>query len=42
MHPRFGRFAEGIVELANVAYFAGLAALAAALARLSLDLRRVG
>jgi gliding motility-associated transport system permease protein len=42
LHPRFGRFAEGIVELQNLAYFAGLAVVCAGLTRLSLDVRRMG
>jgi ABC-2 type transport system permease protein len=41
MHPRYGSFAEGVVNLEHVAYFAGLALVAAALARLSFDWRRV-
>lgn len=41
IHPRYGAFAEGIVSLANVAYFLGLALVAAAVARFSFDLRRV-
>jgi ABC-2 type transport system permease protein len=42
LHPRYGSFAEGIVTLANIVYFLGLAAVGMALARLSFDLRRVG
>jgi ABC-2 type transport system permease protein len=42
LHPRYGSFSEGVVELENVAYFAGVALLAMALARFSFDLRRVG
>jgi ABC-2 type transport system permease protein len=41
LHGRYGSFAEGIVSLANVAYFAGIAAVALALARFSFDVRRV-
>lgn len=41
MHPRYGSFAEGVVRLEHIAYFAGLALVAAALARLSFDWRRV-
>jgi len=41
MHPRYGSFAEGIVNLEHFAYFAGLAWVAAALARFSFDWRRV-
>jgi hypothetical protein len=42
LHPRYGSFAEGVVALENVAYFAGVALVAMALARFSFDLRRVG
>ena len=35
------RFAEGIVNLANLAYFLGVAMVAAAVARFSFDWRRV-
>jgi ABC-2 type transport system permease protein len=42
LHPRFGSFSEGIVALENVVYFAGLALVSMAAARLSFDLRRVG
>jgi ABC-2 type transport system permease protein len=42
LHPRYGSFSEGVVSLANVAYFAGVALVAVALARFSFDLRRVG
>ena len=41
MHPRYGSFAEGIVNLEHFAYFAGLGLVAAALARFSFDWRRV-
>jgi ABC-2 type transport system permease protein len=41
LHLRYGSFAEGIVNLANLAYFLGLALVAAALARFSFDWRRV-
>jgi ABC-2 type transport system permease protein len=41
LHPRFGRFAEGLVRLADLAYFAGFVAVAFALARLSLAQVRV-
>ena len=41
LHPRYGSFAEGVVALANVVYFAALALVAMALARFSFDLRRV-
>jgi len=42
LHPRYGSFAEGIVTLANVVYFAGIALVGMAVARFSFDLRRVG
>jgi len=41
MHPRYAAFSEGIVDFANVAYFVGLALVAASVARLSFDWRRV-
>ena len=41
LHPRYGSFAEGIVNLEHFAYFVGLAAVAGALARFSFDWRRV-
>lgn len=41
LHPRYGSFAEGIVNLANLVYFAGLALVAFAVARFSFDWRRV-
>ena len=41
LHLRYGSFAEGIVSLANLAYFLGLALVAAAVARFSFDWRRV-
>ncbi len=41
LHPRYGPFAEGIVSLANLAYFFGLSLVAASVARLSFDWRRV-
>jgi len=41
LHPHYSAFAEGIVGLENVAYFAGLAIVGLALARFSFDLRRV-
>ena len=42
LHPRYGSFAEGIVSLANIFYFAGFALVGMAIARFSFDLRRVG
>ncbi len=42
LHPRYGSFSEGIVALANVAYFVGIALIGMAVARFSFDLRRVG
>ena len=41
LRPHFVRFAEGIVALSDALYFVGCVALAAALARFSLELRRV-
>lgn len=41
LRPHFTRFAEGVVALADLAYFGALAALAASLAHLALALRRV-
>jgi len=41
LHLRYGSFAEGIVGVGDLAYFAALAALAAALARFSFTWRRV-
>ncbi len=41
LEPRFAGFAEGLVRLADLAYFAGIAAVSFALARLSLDWSRV-
>ena len=38
---RYGSFAEGIVNLANLAYFVALALVAAAVARFSFDWRQV-
>lgn len=42
LHLRYGSFAEGIVDLAHVVYFAALAASTAALAHLSFLWRRAG
>ncbi len=42
LQPRYGSFAEGIVRLENVVYFAALALVGMAVARFSFDLRRVG
>jgi ABC-2 type transport system permease protein len=41
LHPRYASFAEGVVSLDNLAYFAGLALVAAALARFSIEMRRI-
>lgn len=41
LHSRFAGFAEGIVSLADLSYFAGLVAISASLARLALDLGKV-
>jgi ABC-2 type transport system permease protein len=42
LHQRYGSFAEGLVSLANVLYFAGVAVIGMAVARFSFDVRRVG
>jgi len=42
LHPHYGAFAEGVVSLADLAYFAGVVLVSLALARLSFDLRRIG
>jgi ABC-2 type transport system permease protein len=42
LHPRYGSFAEGIVDLDNIFYFVGIALVAMAIARFAFDLRRVG
>ncbi len=41
LHPRFTGFAEGVVSLADLVYFAALSAACAVLARLSLDWLRI-
>jgi ABC-2 type transport system permease protein len=41
LHPRYGAFAEGIVRLADLVYFAGLALVGMAVARFALEWRRV-
>jgi len=41
LHPHFGRFSEGIVQLSDIVYFVGLAFVGGAIARTSLELRRV-
>jgi ABC-2 type transport system permease protein len=41
LHPRFGNFAEGLVRVADLAYFAGFILVAFSLARLSLAQVRV-
>jgi ABC-2 type transport system permease protein len=41
IQPRYSSFAGGVVSLANLVYFAGLALVSLAAARLSFDLRRV-
>jgi ABC-2 type transport system permease protein len=41
LHPRVGAFAEGLVRLEDLAYFFGIALVAWALARFSLDQARV-
>ena len=42
MHLRFSHFAEGLVRLSDLIYFASLAAICGALTRLAFELRRVG
>jgi ABC-2 type transport system permease protein len=42
LHPHFGRFAEGLVYLEDLAYFAALAVVAGGVVRLALELRRAG
>jgi len=42
LHERFAHFAEGIVSLADVLFFASVALVAAGLARLSLEIKRAG
>lgn len=42
LHERYGHFAEGVVALDDVVYFLGIAVVAGALARLSIELRRAG
>ncbi len=41
LHPRYGSFAEGVVSLAHLAYFAGIGLVSFAVARFSYDWRRV-
>ncbi|HEY5659031.1 MAG TPA: ABC transporter permease [Myxococcota bacterium] len=41
LHPRYASFSEGIVDVADLAYFVGLALVAMAVARWTYDLRRV-
>jgi ABC-2 type transport system permease protein len=41
IQPRYSSFAGGVVSLANVAYFAGIALVGFAVARFSFDVRRV-
>jgi ABC-2 type transport system permease protein len=41
LHLRYGSFAEGIVNLANLVYFVGLGLVAFAITRFSFDWRRV-
>ena len=41
LHPRYGAFAEGIVNLANVAYFLGVAAVTWSVAHFSFEWRRI-
>jgi ABC-2 type transport system permease protein len=41
LHPRYGTFAEGLVNAANVVFFLALGAVCAAIARFATDWRRV-
>jgi hypothetical protein len=41
LHPRYASLSEGIVDVADLAYFVGLTLVGMAMARLSYDLRRV-
>jgi ABC-2 type transport system permease protein len=41
LRPRYSGFAEGIVSLADIAYFIALVAVAMAVTRFSFDLRRI-
>ena len=41
LHPRYSGFAEGIVSLADIAYFIALVAVSMAVTRFSFDLRRI-
>lgn len=42
LRPRFAQFAEGIVRLSDLVYFASLVLISSAITRLSFELRRVG
>ena len=42
LHLRFAHFAEGLVKLSDLVYFAALTAICGAITRLSFELRRVG
>jgi len=42
LHPHFGHFAEGLVQLADLVYFGAFAAVAAASVRFLLEARRIG
>jgi hypothetical protein len=41
LQPRFAGFAEGIVSLGDLAYFAGIVVVSLAATRLALDLVRI-
>ncbi len=41
LHPRYGAFAEGVIDFSHLAYFAGVGLVALAIARFSYDWRRV-
>lgn len=42
MHPHYGRFSEGLVALGDIVYFLAIGMTAAAIARFSLEVRRLG
>jgi len=42
LHPHFGRFSEGLVQLSDIVFFLALAGLSAASVRFLLEARRIG
>ena len=42
LHPHFGRFSEGLVNLGDIVFFIAFAAIAAAAVRFLLEVRRIG